>query len=99
MPATGDLKFGVDIIAEAIQEPLRPRNAGGEPGVIVEKVREGDAAYGYNARKDSFEDLFETGIIDQPVTRSALQNAASVVGLLLTTEALVADSSEEDDAH
>jgi len=102
LAAEGDLKFGVDIIAEAIQEPLRQiiRNAGGEPGVIVEKVREGKDAYGYNARKDRFEDLFETGIIDPTkVTRSALQNAASVAGLLLTTEALVADSTDDEDAH
>jgi chaperonin GroEL len=102
MSEEGDLKFGVDIIAEAIQEPLRQivRNAGGEPGVIIEKVKEGGKAYGYNARKDTFEDLFETGIIDPTkVTRSALQNAASVAGLLLTTEALVADSTDDDDNH
>lgn len=95
----GDQQFGVSIIRSAIEEPLRQivLNAGGEPGVIIEKVRQGDADYGYNARNNTFENLFKTGIIDPTkVTRSALQNAASVSGLLLTTEALVAEASAED---
>jgi chaperonin GroEL len=95
----GDQKFGVTIIRNAIEEPLRQivLNAGGEPGVIIEKVRESKGSFGYNARKDTFEDLVKNGIIDPTkVTRSALQNAASVSGLLLTTEALVAEASADD---
>jgi chaperonin GroEL len=98
----GDQQFGVNIIRRAIEEPLRQIiiNAGGEPGVIVDKVRSASSSYGYNARSDKFEDLFESGIIDPTkVTRSALQNAASVAGLMLTTEALVADAEEEEHSH
>ena len=74
------------------------RNAGDEPGVIIETVREGNGGFGYNARSGSFEDLFEKGIIDPTkVTRSALQNAASVAGLMLTTEAVIADAVEDED--
>ena len=68
---------------------------------MLENVRGGEAGYGYNARQDTYEDLISAGVIDPTkVTRSALQNAASVAGLLLTTEALVADhDAEEDDGH
>jgi len=96
----GDQRFGVDIIRRAIEEPLRQivTNAGGEPSIILESVKEGKGSYGYNARKGTFEDLFAAGVIDpMKVTRSALQNAASVAGLLLTTEALVADAGDEDE--
>jgi chaperonin GroEL len=102
MSLEGDQNFGVSIIRRAIEEPLRQivLNAGGEPGIVVEEVRQGKAAFGYNARAGKYEDLYETGIIDPTkVTRSALQNAASVAGLMLTTEALVADAIDEDNDH
>jgi chaperonin GroEL len=99
LEVSGDQAFGVQIIRRAIEEPLRQivRNAGGEPGVIIDKIQEHTGfSYGYNARTEIFEDLSVSGIIDPTkVTRSALQNAASVAGLLLTTEALVADAAEE----
>jgi chaperonin GroEL len=96
----GDQSFGVEIVRRALQEPLRQivNNAGGEASIVVENVLNGDGNYGYNARTDAYEDLVATGVIDPTkVTRSALQNAASVSGLLLTTEALVADSSDDSD--
>jgi chaperonin GroEL len=95
-------RFGVNIVKRAIEEPLRQivSNAGGEPSIVLEKVRNGDGGYGYNARTDTFEDLIAAGVIDPTkVTRSALQNASSVAGLLLTTEAMVADESDEEEAH
>ena len=96
----GDQRFGVDIVRRAIQEPLRQivHNAGGEPSIVIENILENDGAYGYNARSNTYEDLFESGVIDpKKVTRSALQNAASVAGLLLTTEALIAEASDDDE--
>ncbi|MCB9741241.1 MAG: chaperonin GroEL [Alphaproteobacteria bacterium] len=96
----GEQRFGVAIVRRAIEEPLRQIviNAGGEPAIVVQNVREGSGAYGYNARTDTYEDLIEAGVIDPTkVTRSALQNAASVAGLLLTTEAMVAEESDDDD--
>ena len=93
-------QFGVDIIRRAIEEPLRliVSNGGGEPSIVLQKVREGEDAFGYNAQTEVFEDLVNAGVIDPTkVTRSALQNAASVAGLLLTTEALVADAQEDED--
>jgi chaperonin GroEL len=87
-------KFGVDIIKRAVEEPLRMivANAGLEPAVILEKVRSGSGAYGYNVRTGEYGDLIEMGVIDPTkVTRFALQNAASVASLLLTTEAMVAE--------
>ncbi|MDP6932048.1 MAG: chaperonin GroEL, partial [Myxococcota bacterium] len=93
-------RFGVDIIRRALEEPLRQivANAGGEPSIVLEKIRNGDGAFGYNAANDTFEDLLKAGVIDPTkVTRSALQNAASVAGLLLTTEAMVAELSDDDD--
>jgi chaperonin GroEL len=98
----GDQRFGVDIIRRAVEEPLRQIviNAGGEPSIVIEQVRAGSDSFGYNARTGEFEDLFAAGVLDpMKVTRSALQNAASVAGLLLTTEALVADAEEEDHEH
>jgi len=92
---------GVDIIRKACEEPLRQivMNAGGEPSIVVDKVLNGGkGAFGYNAATDTFEDLLKAGVIDPTkVARSALQNAASVSGLLLTTEALVAELPAEDD--
>ncbi len=92
---------GVKIIKRACEEPCRQiaANAGQEPGVIVNKVREGKGAFGYNAATDEFEDLVEAGVIDPTkVVRSALQNAASVSALLLTTEAMIVDRVKEEDA-
>ncbi len=91
--------FGVNIIKSAIEAPLRQivSNAGGEASIVLENVRNAEGGYGYNARQDTYEDLISAGVIDPTkVTRSALQNAASVAGLLLTTEALVADQADED---
>ncbi|MCB9761890.1 MAG: chaperonin GroEL [Alphaproteobacteria bacterium] len=96
----GEQRFGVDIVRRAIEEPLRQivQNAGGEPSIVLQRVREGSGAFGYNARTDVFEDLLEAGVLDPTkVTRSALQNAASVAGLLLTTEAMVAEEADEDE--
>ncbi len=87
-------KFGVAIIRRAIEEPLRQiaENAGEEGSIVVNKVREGKGAYGYNAATGEYGDLLEQGVIDPlKVVRTALQNAASVAGLMLTTEALVAE--------
>ncbi len=97
--SNADQATGVAIIKSAIEAPLRVivENAGGEGSVIVQKVREGEANFGYNAREDRFEDMFEAGIIDPTkVTRLALENAASIASLLLTTEAVVADEPEPD---
>ncbi|MCP3169329.1 chaperonin GroEL [Myxococcus qinghaiensis] len=90
----GEQNFGVDIIRRALQEPLRKiaSNAGVEGAVVINKVREGKGAFGYNARTDVYEDLEKAGVIDPTkVERTALQNAASVASLLLTTEAMVAE--------
>ncbi|MCP3105388.1 chaperonin GroEL [Myxococcus sp. K15C18031901] len=90
----GEQDFGVEIIRRAVQEPLRKiaSNAGVEGAVVINKVREGKGAYGYNARTDVYEDLEKAGVIDPTkVERTALQNAASVASLLLTTEAMVAE--------
>jgi chaperonin GroEL len=88
-------RFGVDIIRRAVEEPLRMivSNAGAEPAVIIDKVKNGTASsYGYNARSGEFGDMLKMGVLDPTkVTRYALQNAASVASLLLTTEAMVAE--------
>ncbi|WP_296622434.1 chaperonin GroEL [Marivirga sp.] len=94
-----DQKTGVNIIRLALEAPLRTivENAGGEASVIINKVLEGKDDYGYNAREDKFENMFAAGVIDPTkVTRLALENAASISGLLLTTECVVADEEEED---
>ncbi|MDT5155854.1 MAG: chaperonin GroEL [Acidobacteriota bacterium] len=97
-----DEQIGVTIVRRALEEPLRQivQNAGKEGAVIVEKVRESKKeSYGYNAATEKFEDLVESGVIDPAkVTRSALQNAASIAGLMLTTEALVSELPEDDKA-
>ncbi len=99
---SGDLdeQIGVTIVKRALEEPLRQivQNAGKEGAVIVEKVRsERNVNFGYNAATDKFEDLVAAGIIDPAkVTRCALQNAASIAGLMLTTEALIAELQEDD---
>jgi len=99
---TGDIdeQIGVTIVKRALEEPLRQivQNAGKEGAVIVEKVRaERNSNFGYNAATDNFEDLVAAGIIDPAkVTRCALQNAASIAGLMLTTEALISEIQEDD---
>jgi chaperonin GroEL len=99
--ASGDEKMGTNIIKRALEEPLRQiaNNAGFEGSVVVQKVKEGKGAFGFNAETGVYEDLIEAGIIDPTkVTRFALQNAASVAGLLLTTEAMVAEKPEKKKA-
>jgi chaperonin GroEL len=97
-----DEQVGVEIVRRAIEEPIRiiVQNAGGEGSIVVEKVRESkDNNYGYNALTDKYENLVTAGVIDPTkVTRTALQNAASIAGLLLTTEALVVEKKEDKPA-
>ena len=93
-----DETTGIRIVERAIEEPLRQivRNAGGEGAVVVQKVREGEGDFGYNARKDVYEDLRVAGVIDPAkVARVALENAASIAGMFLTTECLIVDKPEE----
>jgi len=96
---TGDEKVGLNIVKRALEEPLRQivNNAGLEGSVIVEHVkREKKASVGFNVATEKYEDLFEAGVVDPTkVTRTALQNAASVASLLLTTEALVTEIPEK----
>ena len=93
-----DEQTGINIVERAIEEPLRQivRNAGGEGAVVVQKVREGEGDFGYNARKDVYEDLRVAGVIDPAkVARVALENAASIAGMFLTTECLIVDKPED----
>jgi chaperonin GroEL len=97
-----DQKLGVRLVARAIEEPLRQiaNNAGFEGSVVIEKVKSNKGAFGFNAEKSEYEDLMEAGVIDPTkVVRLALQNAASVAGLMLTTEAMVAEKPEEKSEH
>ncbi|MEK6610715.1 MAG: chaperonin GroEL [Gemmatimonadota bacterium] len=98
----GDEKVGADIIRRALEEPIRMivENAGAEGSIVVAKVRDSkDKNYGYNAQTDEYEDLVAAGVIDPTkVTRTALQNAASIAGLLLTTECVVVEKKEESKA-
>ena len=100
--AEADEQIGVDIVRRAIEEPIRMivQNAGGEGSIVVEKVRGSkDDAFGYNALTDTYENLVQAGVIDPTkVSRTALQNAASIAGLLLTTEALVVEKKEDKPA-
>jgi len=94
----GEEKFGLDIVRKALEAPLRQiaDNAGHEGSVVVEKVRDGEGAFGFNADKEVYEDLIAAGVIDPTkVVRFALQNAASVASLLLTTEAMIAEKPKE----
>ena len=96
-----DEQTGINIVRRAIEEPLRQIvfNAGGEGAVVVNKVREGKGDFGYNAREDKYEDLRAAGVIDPAkVERVALENAASVAGMFLTTECLICDKPEEKPA-
>ena len=93
-----DEQTGINIVCRAIEEPLRQivDNAGGEGAVVVNKVREGEGDFGYNARKDIYEDLRAAGVIDPAkVARVALENAASIAGMFLTTECLIVDKPDE----
>jgi len=94
-----DETTGIEIVKRAIEEPLRQivGNAGKEGAVVVQKVREGKADFGYNARTDQYENLYKTGVIDPTkVARVALENAASIAGMFLTTECVITDKKEEN---
>ena len=99
--SNADEQTGINIVARAIEEPLRQivYNAGGEGAVVVQKVREGEGDFGYNAYDDTYEDLRKAGVIDPAkVARVALEQAASVAGMFLTTECLIVDKPEEKPA-
>ncbi|MCC5938778.1 MAG: chaperonin GroEL [Lunatimonas sp.] len=99
--ANDDEDTGINIIRQAVESPLRTivANSGGEGSVVVNRIKESEGDFGYNARTDKFEDLFEAGVIDPTkVTRLALENASSIAALLLTTECVVADIKEESPA-
>ena len=108
IPALDDLKganedetTGIEIVKRAIEEPLRQitANAGVEGAVVVQKVKDGEGDFGYNARTDTYENFFAAGVIDPAkVTRVALENAASIAGMFLTTECVIADKKEENPA-
>jgi chaperonin GroEL len=97
-----DERTGADIVRRALEEPMRmiAQNAGAEGSIVVGKVKESkDKNYGYNAQTDEYEDLVASGVIDPTkVTRTALQNAASIAGLLLTTECVVVEKKEKEKA-
>jgi chaperonin GroEL len=98
MRIKADQKLGVKVVMRAMEEPLRQiaNNAGSEGSVVIDKVKNGEGASGYNAETDSYEDLMKAGIMDPTkVVRLALQNAASVASLMLTTHAMVAEKPEE----
>ncbi|MBO6587107.1 MAG: chaperonin GroEL [Gracilimonas sp.] len=98
--ANADENVGIQIIRRAIESPLRTiaNNAGVEGAIVVQKVLDGKGAYGYNARTEVYEDLIKSGVIDPTkVTRTALQNAASVSGLMLTTEAVISEKPSKGD--
>jgi chaperonin GroEL len=97
----GDEKVGVEIVRRAIEQPMRQiaENAGFEGSVVINRVKEGKGAFGFNAATGEFEDLMEAGVVDPAkVVRNSLQNAASIASLLLTTEAIITDMPEEDKA-
>ncbi len=97
-----DEATGIAIIRRAIEEPLRQivSNAGGEGSVVVQKIKEGKKDYGYNARADKYENLLKSGVIDPAkVSRVALENAASIASMLLTTECVITDIPEKEDDH
>jgi chaperonin GroEL len=93
-----DEKWGVKIVKRALEEPSRwiAQNAGVDGSIVVEKIKSGKGAFGFNAQAEEYEDLVKAGIVDPTkVVRVALQNAASVAGLMLTTECMVAEKPEE----
>jgi chaperonin GroEL len=100
--ANEDQTVGIRILARSIEEPLRQivENAGEDAAVVLNRVRDGKGAFGYNAATGEYGDLIEAGILDPTkVTRLALLNAASVAGLLLTTEVMVAEAPKEESEH
>ena len=99
--ANDDEETGIAIVKRAIEEPLRQivQNAGGEGAVVIQKVANGTADFGYNARTGEYENLLAAGVIDPAkVTRVALENAASIAGMFLTTECVIADKKEDNPA-
>lgn len=99
--ANDDEETGIAIVKRAIEEPLRQivQNAGGEGAVVIQKVADGNADFGYNARTGEYENLLAAGVIDPAkVTRVALENAASIAGMFLTTECVIADKKEDNPA-
>jgi len=95
----GDMKSGVDIVKKAIEEPARwiALNAGHDGSIVIEKIKSGKDGFGFNAQTEEFEDLAKAGVIDPTkVVRIAIQNAASIAGLLLTTEAMVAEKPKKE---
>lgn len=99
LKAEGDMGIGIDIVRRALEEPIRliAENAGQEGSIVVQRVKEGKGAFGFNAESEKFEDLMESGVIDPTkVSRVALENAASIAGLLLMTEATVVEKKEEE---
>jgi chaperonin GroEL len=100
--ANEDETTGIAIVKRALEEPIRQIviNSGIEGSIVVQKVKEGKADFGYNARTDQYENLLKAGVIDPTkVTRIALENAASIAGMLLTTECVVADKPKKEEAH
>ena len=98
MKAKGDVAQGISIVKKALEEPMRwiVNNTGLEGSVIVNEIMQKDGSTGFNAQTEKVEDMFEAGIVDPAkVTKNALKNAASIAGLLLTTEALVSEIKEE----
>ncbi|MCG7962952.1 MAG: chaperonin GroEL, partial [Candidatus Thiodiazotropha taylori] len=96
-----DQDVGIGIARRSMEEPLRQivANAGGEPSVVLDKVRGGEGNFGFNASNDTYGDMMEMGILDPTkVTRSALQNASSVAGLMVTTECMVAEEPKDEAA-
>jgi chaperonin GroEL len=96
---SGDERIGVDIVRRALEEPIRwiAENAGVEGSIVVQKVREASGPFGFNAETEEYEDLVAAGIIDPTkVTRIALQNAASIAGLMVTTECMVTEIPEKE---
>jgi chaperonin GroEL len=96
-----DETFGINIVKRALEEPLRQivSNAGGEGSIVIQKVKEGKADFGYNARTETYENMLSAGVIDPTkVTRVALENAASIAGMLLTTECVLSEKKEENAA-
>jgi chaperonin GroEL len=97
-----DQDAGIKIVMRALEEPLRwiVANAGDEPSVVLNKVAEGKGTFGFNAATGEYGDMVEMGVLDPTkVTRYALQNAASVAGLILTTDAMVAEAPKEEHSH
>jgi chaperonin GroEL len=97
-----DETTGITIVKRALEEPLRQivENAGIEGSIVVQKVKEGKDDFGFNAKEEEYENLYKAGVIDPTkVTRIALENAASIAGMLLTTECVVADKPKKEEPH